>query len=110
MSNERLRLHNTRKSTTFSFEHQGISFHGTYSTFESGSVAELFIATNKAGSDLDACVRDLGVTASLALQFGCSVETLSHALLRNADGSAATPLGQALDIITEQEGEETTKG
>jgi hypothetical protein len=55
---------------------------------------------HKAGSHLNACVRDLGVAASLALQFGCSLGTLRRAVLRNADGSSATALGAALDIIS----------
>ena len=38
--------------------------------------------------------------ASLALQFGCSLDTLRRALLRNSDGSPATALGAALDIIS----------
>jgi hypothetical protein len=72
----------------------------TYSHFADGGVGEIFISNHKAGSHLNACVRDLGVAASLALQFGCSLDTLRRALLRNADGSPATALGAALDIIS----------
>jgi hypothetical protein len=70
------------------------------SHFADGGVGEIFISNHKAGSHLNACVRDLGVVASLALQFGCSLDTLRRALLRNADGSPATALGAALDIIS----------
>ena len=34
------------------------------------------------------------------VQFGCALDTLRHALLRDADGSPATALGAALDIIS----------
>ena len=68
--------------------------------FADGGGGEIFISNHKAGSHLNACVRDLGIVASLALQFGCSPDTLRNALLRNADGSPATALGAALDIIS----------
>jgi len=96
----RKRLPNRRAATSFDFEHNGIRFVATYSPFADGGVGEIFISNHKAGSHLNACVRDLGVVASLALQFGCALDTLRHALLRNADGSPATALGAALDIIS----------
>ena len=40
------------------------------------------------------------VAASLALQFGCPLETLQRAVLRNEDGKVSIPLVRALDIIT----------
>ena len=96
----RKRLPNRRAATSFDFEHNGIRFVATYSPFADGGVGEIFISNHKVGSHLNACVRDLGVAASLALQFGCSLDTLRRALLRNADGSPAAALGAALDIIS----------
>ena len=96
----RKRLPNRRAATSFDFEQNRIRFVATYSHFADGGVGEIFISNHKAGSHLNACVRDLGVAASLALQFGCALDTLRHALLRNADGSPATALGAALDIIS----------
>jgi hypothetical protein len=96
----RKRLPNRRPATSFDFEHNGIRFVATYSPFPDSVVGEIFISNHKAGNHLNVCVRDLGVAASLALQFGCSLDTLRRALLRNADGSPATALGAALDIIS----------
>jgi hypothetical protein len=96
----RKRLLNQRAGTSFKFEYADIRYVATYSQFANGSVGEIFISNHKAGSHLDACVRDLGVAASLALQFGRSLDTLRRALLRNADGSPATALCAALDIIS----------
>ena len=96
----RKRLPNRRAGTSFDFEHRGIRYVATYSRFADGGVAELFISNHKAGSHVDACVRDLGVAASLILQFGCPLDTLRGAVLRNADGTPATALGAALDIIS----------
>ena len=101
---QRLRLPNRRRSANFEFEHNNIRYFVTYSYFAGGGVGEIFIGNHKAGSHLDACVRDLGVAASLALQFGCPLDTLRGALLRNADGTPATALGAALDLIAAEEG------
>ena len=98
----RKRLPNRRAATSFDFEQNRIRFVATYSPFADGGVGEIFISSHKAGSHLNAYVRDLGVAASLALQFGCSLDTLRRALLRNADGSPATPLGAAIDAITDR--------
>src|SRR5262245_58900858 len=45
-------------------------------------VGEILISNQKVGSHLDMCVRDLGAAASLALQFGCSLDKLRRSLLR----------------------------
>jgi hypothetical protein len=62
----RKRLPNRRAATSFDFEQNGIRFVATYSHFADGGVGEIFISNHKAGSHLNACVRDLGVVASLA--------------------------------------------
>jgi hypothetical protein len=96
----RKRLPNRRAATTFDFEHNGNRFVATYSPFPDGRVGEILISNHKVGSHLDMCVRDLGAAASLALQFGCSLDKLRRSLLRKADGSPATALGAALDVIS----------
>jgi hypothetical protein len=45
-----------------------------------------------------------GLAESITLQYGCALELLRRALLRDAQGRASTPLGRALDIIAENEG------
>jgi hypothetical protein len=45
------------------------------------------------------CKRDAAVAASLALQFGCPLEVLQRALLRDSHGRPSTPLGAAIDRI-----------
>ena len=47
---------------------------------------------------------DQAVLASLALQFGCPLETLSKALMRNSAGHATSPIGLALDHIAADDG------
>jgi hypothetical protein len=43
------------------------------------------------------------VAASLCFQFGCPLDVLRRALLRDPHGRASTPLGAALDRIGEQQ-------
>jgi hypothetical protein len=75
-------------------------FYCTRSHFADSRLAEIFLDYNKAGTQLGALVRDAAIMASLAFQFGCSCETACHAVTREEDGSASSPLGKALDLIT----------
>ena len=60
---------------------------------------EVFLQNHKPGSQSDSNARDAAVAASLALQFGCPLEVLQRALLRDSRGRPSTPLGAALDKI-----------
>ena len=110
---KRSRLPPRRASETFRFELGGLHYHATISRFhyhatisrftEGGRVAEIFLSNNKSGSQADANARDAAVAASLAFQYGCPLEVLRGALLRDMQGSPATPLGMALDIVAQHE-------
>jgi hypothetical protein len=99
----RIRLPNRRASETFEFEmafaNGVLHYTCSFSRTVDGKVLEVFLQNHKAGSQADANARESAIAASLALQHGCAIEVLRGAVLRNADGSAATPLGYALDII-----------
>jgi ribonucleoside-diphosphate reductase alpha chain len=99
----RMRLSNRRASTSVNFELNGLLYTATYSKFADGRLGELFLASHKSGSQADANCRDAAVAASLALQFGCPLDVLRNALLRDIRGMAATPLGAVLDLVAEQE-------
>ena len=71
--------------------------------FADGALAEIFITNGKAGSDSDTAARDSAVVASIALQFGVPLDVLRHALMRDAQGRPAVPLGTALDFVAKQE-------
>jgi hypothetical protein len=110
----RERLPDRRACTTFDFDHEYSSrakFHYScsYGRFTDGRLGELFLQNTKAGSDADANARESAIAASLALQFGCPIDTLRGAVLRNSDSSAATPLGAALDRIGERWGHAMTQ-
>ena len=101
MSNRR-RLPNRRGSITFELEALGLTFTVTASRFDDGSLAETFIQNHKTNSAAGLLASDCAIAASLALQFGCPVETLRRALSRDAQGRATGPLGAALDLLTVQ--------
>ena len=88
-----------RDSELFDFEHDGITYRASASRFENGSLAELFLDGGKPDTAVAIIGRDLAVAASLALQYGCPVDTLRKALSHLSDGRAAGPLGAAIDLL-----------
>ncbi len=98
---ERQRLPNRRLSETFELEVAGLRYTCTVGRFDDGRIGELFLNNHKSNSSADSNARDSAIAASLALQFGCPLDTLRRALLRDAHGNASTPLGCALDAIAE---------
>lgn len=92
-------LPSRRASVTFEFEHSGLAYTCTFSCFGDGRQGEIFLQNYKGGSGADVTARECAIAASLALQHGCSVQTLQCALLRNPDGTAAGALGRAIDLV-----------
>lgn len=82
------------------FRHNGQSYSLGVSFFpNSRRVAEIFLSSNKPGSESESIARDGAILASLALQHGVDLGTLRHAVSRAADGTAATAIGAALDLL-----------
>jgi hypothetical protein len=101
----RQRLANRRASMSLELEVGTLRYFVTFSRLPDGRPGEVFIQNHKAGSHSDSNARDAAVAASLALQYGCPLEVLQRALLRDSRGAPSTPLGAALDRISEIEGE-----
>jgi hypothetical protein len=99
----RERLSNRRASIVFEFERRGLRFACSLSRYPDGRIGELFLQNHKNSSGSDVAVRDAAVLTSLALQFGCPLETLARAILRDPNGEAASPIGTAIDIALELE-------
>src|SRR5215831_12636475 len=97
MNRERLR--DRRLSETFTLELHGLRYVASFSRFDDGRIAEVFLQNHKSSSQSDANARDSAIAASLALQYGCPLDVLRRALLRDAHDNASTPLGVALDVI-----------
>jgi hypothetical protein len=93
------RLPNRRPAITFTFERDRSLYQVTIGYFPDGRVGEIFLNADRAESLLDVLTHDAAILASLALQHGCPLETITHALKRHARGVAASPIGAALDEI-----------
>ena len=95
----RQRLANRRASENFTFEVDGLHYMATVSRMEDGRMAELFLNSNKGGSQLDTNARDAAIILSFALQYGADLNTIREALSRDVTGRAIGPVGAALDVL-----------
>src|SRR5262249_52778854 len=95
----RQRLPQRRIAETFDLQINGLRYTATIGRFPDGRIGEVFIQNSKPGSTSDSYSRDGAIAASLALQYGCPIQVLQRALLRDARGRPSTPLGAAIDAI-----------
>jgi hypothetical protein len=93
---ERERLPDRRAADLVDFEHDRGRWTASFGRFADGRVAEVFLDGPKE-SPIVALAQDGALAASLALQSGCPLDTLRHAL----NGREAGPLGFALALIDE---------
>jgi hypothetical protein len=87
------------ETTKIKFGNGRAAYHMTTGFYDDDRLGEIFISTNQVGTSLDAMARDLAVLMSLCLQHGCAVETIKHALTREADGSPSTIAGAVADRL-----------
>ncbi|BCA00020.1 TSCPD domain-containing protein [Bradyrhizobium diazoefficiens] len=97
MTGLRTRLRDRRAHWLFRFECDGQSYTGGIGRFEDGTIAEVFINGTKVGTAAKTNAQDAAIVASLALQHGCPVETIRHALARS--GGATGPLATLLNEV-----------
>lgn len=93
----RKRLKDRRAHEVYRFECQGQTYLGGIGRFSDGTIAEIFLNAAKAGSTIEAMAADSAIVASLALQFGCPLDTLLHAIERSSD--SAGPLAALLSEV-----------
>jgi hypothetical protein len=95
----RHRLPNRRRCESFEFRHNGFAFTLSAGFYRDGRLAEIFLASHKPSTAIEATARDAAIVVSIALQFGADIETIRQALTRDHDGRPATLLGAALDKL-----------
>jgi len=88
----RRRLANRRASETFSLECGGLRYVATVSRFTDGSLGEIFVSNHRVDSQAGIMASDQAVLASLALQFGCPLDVLREAVMRDSVGRATSPI------------------
>jgi len=96
MTAHRQPLQNRRPHWLYRFECDYQSYTGGIGRFDDGRIAEIFINGSKVGTAAETNAQDAAIVASLALQHGCPIETIRHALARSggATGPLATLLGK----------------
>jgi hypothetical protein len=92
-------LPNKRAHHVFDFEHDGIAYTAGVGFFPDGGLAEIFLSCAKSGSAASTAAQDAAIVASIALQYRTPLACIRHAVTRLTNGSAAGPLGRALDLI-----------
>jgi hypothetical protein len=91
---ERKRLANRRRSEIIDFQHAGRSWTAAISRFDDGRIAEVFLNSEK-DSTVAHLAQESAIVASIALQHGCALSTLRHAI----SGTGAGPLSAALELL-----------
>lgn len=99
MTGPRNRLRDRRPHWLYRFECDGQSFTGGIGRFDDGRIAEIFINGSKVGAAAETNAQDAAIVASLALQHGCPLETIRHALERPCGRGG--PLAILLSVVVE---------
>jgi hypothetical protein len=100
----RERLPSRRNAVTFEVVHGLHLYDVSAGFYGDGRVGEVFVTPRlkiKSGDLLEAVARDGAILLSLALQFGCPLETIRAALTRDETGAAASPIGEVGDALAE---------
>ena len=77
------RLPNRRSAISACFERDGARFEMTAGYYPDGRAGEIFLNADRANSLLDFLMSDAAILASLALQYGCPLDDIKHALKRD---------------------------
>lgn len=101
---DRERLPERRQAETIHFRHGDFDYVATIGLRpDDGRVGEVFLDSGKTGTALSIATKDAAIAVSLALQHGCTVETLRDAFLRASDGRGAGVMGCLFDLIAPRE-------
>jgi hypothetical protein len=100
----RARLPNRRRAIAFEFIHRDALYRAHVGFFEDNKPAEVFINAQRQNSTLDAFAGDSAILVSLLLQNGVTPREIGHSLKRNPDGTAASVIGAAIDVLMQMGG------
>ena len=93
-----------RLCRTFEIDFGGLkaSHVVTVGYYLDGSVGEVFINGGKSGELVEAIARDGAVLLSMALQHGVALDTIKHAITRNAQNEPQSIIGRVVDQLLEE--------
>ena len=94
----RNRLGNRRACDSFICRFDNNNYHTSIGFFEDGSVAEIFIDSDKVTSLMSSMLKDSAIIISLCLQNGVSIFDIKESLLRMEDKKKpASPVSEIID-------------
>lgn len=96
---ERTKLPPRRETETISFEFENLSYVLSVSRFTDGSLGEIFLNASSITSAANKNAHDAAVLYSIARQYGVPHEVLFDALLKLDDGTSASAIGKALELL-----------
>ncbi|QQG45766.1 MAG: vitamin B12-dependent ribonucleotide reductase [Candidatus Sungiibacteriota bacterium] len=96
----RRRLPATRPSETHKFSIAGHEGYLTYSTYENGDLAEIFIRMSKQGSTLAGLLDSFAISISIALQHGVPLKTLARKFVYGRFEPAGYTENPAIQVAT----------
>ena len=99
----RRELPQRRRCETFEIEYGGFKKTHTVSVgyYPDGAPGEVFISGGKSGEQVEAIARDGAVLISMSLQHGAALNTIKHAVTRNAQGEPSSIIGAVIDRMAE---------
>ena len=95
----RTKLPNRRPAETIEFSHDNLTYIVTFSRYDNGALAEMFLDVAKPGDPMDLIAKDMATLASIALQSGVPASEIMAALSQEQNGTMRGPLGVALGLI-----------
>lgn len=94
-------LPNRRYSENFDINALGSHYTVQVGRYDDGRIGEVFIASNRVGSQGDVNARDAAVLLSLALQNGIPPEEIKDSLMHDADGNPEGVVGIIVAAVVE---------
>ena len=94
-----------RRCETFNIEFCGLSKHHTVTVgfYADGTPGEVFIDGGKSGEQVSAIARDGAILLSMCLQHGVDLQTIVHAVTRDARGEPSSIVGAVVERLLEDE-------
>lgn len=99
VSGQRRVLPQGRSCESFDLHHNNQQAHVSVGFYPDHSLGEVFIDAHKAGTDMDAILKDWATTMSIAIQHGTPIATVRHAVTRTASNEPSSIIGAILDQL-----------
>lgn len=79
-----------------------LSYVARVGFYDDGRVSQVFLDAGRSGTDLNIQSDETAIAVSLALQYGCPLETIRKAMPRTNDGRPEGAIGTLLDLLVKE--------